>query len=87
MIVLWILLAYLAAGILFLVAFQLTTHRISQRVHDVSVDVMMRLATSGAGLVTQRIAVIITLIYAWVFWPTILIAFVSDYRKGKPEKK
>jgi hypothetical protein len=47
----------------------------------------MKLATGGAGLVTQRIAIVITLIYAWVFWPTILISFVSDYRKGKPEKK
>jgi hypothetical protein len=80
-----ILASYLGAGILFLALFQLITHRISQRLHDVSVDVMMKLATGGAGLVTQRIAIVITLTYAWVFWPAILIAFIRD--SGKPEKK
>jgi fucose permease len=85
MILLWILLSYLVIGIFFLAIFQLTTHRISQRLHDVSTDVMMKLATNGAALVTQKIAVIITLAYAWVFWPVVLIGFISDSRK--PEKK
>ena len=85
MTLIWILLSYLGIGILFLVVFQLTTHRISQRLHDVSVDVMMRLATGGAGLVTQRLAVVITLIYAWLFWVAVLIGFISD--SVKSEKK
>jgi hypothetical protein len=85
MILLWIVLSYLAIGILFLAVFQLATHRISQRLHDVSTDVMMKLATNGAALVTQKIAVAITLIYAWVFWPAILVGFISE--TVKLEKK
>jgi hypothetical protein len=85
MILLWFMLAYLVAGIIFLAVVQLATHRISQRLHDVSVDVMMKLATGGAGLVTQKIAVAITLIYAWVFWPVVMVGFISD--SVKLEKK
>jgi hypothetical protein len=78
--------SYLGAGIVFLAVFQLATHRISQRLHDVSVDVMMKLATTGAGIVTQKLAVVITLLYAWIFWVAVLVGFLSD-KSSKLEKK
>lgn len=80
-----VLVSYLMLGILFLTIFQLTTHRIKQRLFDVSVDVMMKLASTGAGVVTQKLAVVITLIYAWVAWPAILLAYISD--SVRSEKK
>ncbi len=86
--ILWIIVAsYLAVGAIFLIVFQLATHRIGKRLHDVSVDVMMRLATGGAAIVTQKIAIIITLIYAWVLWPSILVAYIRDSLAEKQEKK
>jgi hypothetical protein len=86
--VLWTISAsYLGTGIVFLIVFQLTTHRISRRLHDVSVDVMMRLATGGAAIVTRKIAVGITLLYAWILWPAILVSYICDLRAEKLEKK
>lgn len=79
--------SYLIAGIIFLIIFQLTTHRITQRLHDVSVDVMMKLAGTGAMAVTRKMAVGITLIYAWVAWVAVLIAFINDVRSEGAEKK
>jgi hypothetical protein len=82
-----IIASYLGSGIVFRIVFQLATRRISRRLHDVSVDVMMRLATGGAAIVTRKIAIGITLLYAWTLWPAILVAYINDLRTEKLEKK
>ena len=79
--------SYLLAGAIFLTVFQLRTHRIGKRMQDVSLEVQTRIAVAGSVAVPPKAAIIITLLYAWIFWVAVLIGYISDSRKYRPEKK
>lgn len=86
-IILLLLFGYLGIGLLFLVVFQLTTHRIGKRLADVVADVQTRLMSAGGTMVSPKVAVVITLLYAWIAWVFVLFSYIMDEHDRKQEKK
>ena len=69
--------AYLAAGIIALVGFDLLTSRVRDNLSRASAETQTRVVTQRV-LLGSRSAKAVTLLATWVFWPVVFYGYVES---------
>lgn len=67
---------YLLLGIIAIVLLDLRTRRVRNRLKTASVDTQSKLALSGS-FVDSKMALIITVIALWIFWPAAIYGAIK----------
>ena len=83
-----VIIAYLLIGLIAVIIFELSTKRIRNRIKNASYDTQEQIVNTTARLntptiVTYKVALVMTLISIWIFYPFLLWSAL----RGKLEKR
>ncbi len=73
---------YFGVGLLSLIVLDLCTKRIRTRIKDASIEAAVKISDTG-NYVTEKMALILTLVALFIFWPAAIYGALTPRRKGK----